>query len=47
MTLGRVSREILARIGGERLLVGRSIPDRSVVPILLPGPDDPAAAWVE
>jgi hypothetical protein len=46
--MGRLCREILDRVGGRRLRVGRAIPDDpDVVPVLLPGPDDPTAAWVE
>jgi hypothetical protein len=48
LTMGRVAREIAGRVEGERLRVGRSLPDRpGVVPLLLPGPHDPTAAWIE
>jgi hypothetical protein len=48
LTMGRLAREILARLGGERLLVGREIPEGpTVLPILLAGLHDSTAAWVE
>jgi hypothetical protein len=48
LTMGRVAREIVGRVGGDRLRVGRGIPDRAgTIPLLLPGEGDPTAAWIE